>query len=112
MQSPKNTQSNQSSRSTQQRKKHVPDLDLTGTSCPMAFVKTRLYLDQKSNEATVDILYEDTKANEPLVRSIQALGHKIISTAKIPQNIHTLASTDSSSERKLQAIIISVQVEK
>ena len=54
------------------------ELDLTGTSCPMAFVKTRVHLDQCENGEIVQILYEDTAANEPLARSIMALGHKIV----------------------------------
>ena len=54
-------------------------LDLRGTYCPMAFVKTKLHLDKFSNGDITCILYENTPPNEPLVRSIQSLGHRILS---------------------------------
>jgi TusA-related sulfurtransferase len=53
-------------------------LDLRGAFCPMAFVKTKVHLDRLSNGDIATILYEDTLSNEPLVRSIQSLGHTVI----------------------------------
>ena len=55
----------------------IPLLDLANATCPMAFVKSRLFLDKCRGGAIVEILYEDTPANEPLLRSIEALGHQI-----------------------------------
>jgi len=55
------------------------DLDLRDTVCPMAFVKLRLFTDQKPIGATVSVLYEDSPANEPLARSTEGVGHIIIS---------------------------------
>lgn len=55
------------------------DLDLRGTVCPMAFVKLRLFADKKSSGSTFRVLYEDTRSNAPLVRSIESVGHKTIS---------------------------------
>jgi TusA-related sulfurtransferase len=54
-------------------------LDLRGTTCPMAFVKTKIHLDQVTPGETVRIVFEPTPANEPLVRSIRSLGHHILS---------------------------------
>ncbi|MBO6506231.1 MAG: sulfurtransferase TusA family protein [Kordiimonadaceae bacterium] len=59
------------------------DLDLRGTVCPMAFVKLRLFADQLSAADTFSALYEDTHANEPLVRSIEGVGHKVLSNQPI-----------------------------
>lgn len=44
----------------------------------MAFVKLRLFADTLPEGATFTALYEATAANEPLVRSIKALGHIIV----------------------------------
>lgn len=55
------------------------DLDLRGTVCPMAFVKLRLFADSLRAGDTFSALYEDTPANEPLIRSIEGIGHKILS---------------------------------
>lgn len=55
------------------------DLDLRGTICPMAFVKLRLFVDQMPDGETVRILYEDSKANEPLARSTIGIGHEVLS---------------------------------
>lgn len=92
-----------------------PDLNLIGTNCPMAFVKTRILLDKKNTEDIVDILYENTAANEPLVRSIEGLGHAVVSRATIsvaPQTTNLTKSANSSPEGKLQATIVKIQVKK
>ncbi len=96
--------------------KKQPDLDLTGTSCPMAFVKTRIYLDQCMAEQIIEILYENTAANEPLVRSIEALGHKILPQNSVLEtqetaaiNIHT---SDHLYKSSIQLKRIFVQVKK
>ncbi len=56
------------------------DLDLRGTICPMAFVKLRLFADSLRSGDTFSALYEDTPANEPLIRSIEGIGHKVLSS--------------------------------
>lgn len=53
-------------------------LDLRGAICPMAFVKTRLFLDGLNTESTAKILYEATPGNAPFERSVAALGHVIL----------------------------------
>lgn len=55
------------------------DLDLRGTVCPMAFVKLRLFADSLPSGGTFSVLYEDTPANEPLIRSVEGIGHRILS---------------------------------
>jgi len=96
--------------------KSRPELDLTNTSCPMAFVKARIYLDQRKNAEIIQILYEDTPANEPLVRSIQSLGH-ILVREQIDQENKKLTTTashtpDRSRSDTLQLKRISIQVKK
>lgn len=60
------------------KKDPVPvDLDLRGSICPMAFVRLRLFADKMSDGDRFTVLYENTPANEPLVRSIEAIGHTI-----------------------------------
>lgn len=61
-----------------QRQKRTPLLDLRGAACPMAFVKAKLHLDTLSPGETTRILFEQTPANEPLVRSICSLGHQVL----------------------------------
>ena len=92
-----------------------PDLNLIGTNCPMAFVKTRILLDKKNAGDFVDILYENTAANEPLVRSIEGLGHTVISRATInvaPQITDLTKLVNSSTKEKLQATRVKIQVQK
>jgi len=55
------------------------DLDLRGTVCPMAFVKLRLFADQKPAGTMIRVLYEDSTANEPLARSTASVGHSVVS---------------------------------
>lgn len=61
------------------------DLDLRGTVCPMAFVKLRLFADELSAGDTFSALYEDTHANEPLVRSIEGVGHIVLTNKPYQQ---------------------------
>lgn len=58
------------------------DIDLRGTTCPMAFVKLRLFVDQMPNSATITVLYEDSPANEPLARSTLGIGHEVVSDVR------------------------------
>lgn len=59
------------------------DLDLRGTVCPMAFVRLRLYSDNLAPGTVFNVLYEDTNANEPLIRSIEGIGHTVISSQTV-----------------------------
>jgi len=104
-----------SSTPTSRPELNMAQLDLTDTSCPMAFVKARIFLDQCTAEKIVEILYQNTPANEPLARSIQTLGHLILplsndqwtnmSTANEPQKLeHSHANT-----LQLKRIIIQVK---
>ncbi len=89
------------------------DLNLIGTVCPMGFVKARIFLDKQNSGDTVALLYEDTPANEPLIRSIGALGHKIIE--QIPVTIPLLNTEvekpkTPSASKEIQAFKLSIQV--
>ncbi|MBL4836396.1 MAG: sulfurtransferase TusA family protein [Kordiimonadaceae bacterium] len=95
--------------------KNISGLNLQGTSCPMAFVKARLYLDQKYNGDVIEILYDNTAANEPLIRSIQSLGHTIIShTKRIEPSVTTTQHNNLNphSARKIQLNKAIIQVKK
>jgi TusA-related sulfurtransferase len=91
-------------------------IDLRGVKCPMAFVKARLFLDKCSNKEMVVILIENTPSNEPLPRSIEVLGHNIISIDMIDtlEKIQELSShiTTRIFDETLQLVIIKVQVKK
>ena len=93
-----------------------PELDLTGASCPMAFVKARIYLDQRTDGEITQIQYENTPANEPLIRSIQALGHIVLPAKSKPENkapeVTDTPIPDTSNENTLQLKCITVQVKK
>jgi len=82
----------------------------------MAFVKTKIHLDQCENGEIIQILYEDTAANEPLARSIVALGHKIMSENIDTENPEFATVKPIISNRshpnKLQLKRISLQVKK
>lgn len=69
------------------------DLDLRGSVCPMAFVRLRMYADGKPDGDRFTVLFEDTLANEPLVRSIKGVGHRILQ-----ENLW--CETEGRSERK------------
>jgi tRNA 2-thiouridine synthesizing protein A len=91
-------------------------IDLRGFLCPMAFVKARLFLDKCANEETAIILLDQTKSNDPLPRSIEALGHEILSINHVGtlEEIQELYLLDSSlfPEANLNLLLIKVQVKK
>ncbi|MFC4348706.1 sulfurtransferase TusA family protein [Kordiimonas lipolytica] len=64
-------------------------LDLRGATCPMAFVKTKLHLDQVSPGGTTTVVFEQSPGNEPLIRSICSLGHTILSEKTIEASFLT-----------------------
>ncbi len=66
-------------------------LDITGETCPMTFVRTRLMLDRLPAGA---ILTVRLKGKEPLAnipRSAQALGHAVLATEPERQSDTTAA---------------------
>ena len=82
----------------------------------MAFVKTRLHLDTCSDDEIISILYEDTAADEPLIRSVEALGHKILSETTDTRDKIINTATQHTASRldgaKLQLKRIRIQVKK
>lgn len=95
---------------------HSPNmLDLRGAVCPMAFVKTRIHLDSLSNGDIATILYEDTHSNEPLVRSIQSLGHTIVEKTTVDP--HTPApnagrKTGSATNDHVELTLLKIEVNR
>ncbi|WP_425531248.1 sulfurtransferase TusA family protein [Kordiimonas laminariae] len=86
-------------------------LNLIGTSCPMAFVKARMHIDQLPNSAVTVIVFEDTPANEPLIRSIEALGHTVLSKTQFESTDDTVPNSDASSRSgTLHVIRVEIQV--
>lgn len=61
------------------------DLDLRGAVCPMAFVKLRLFADGLRPGDVFSVIYEDTAGNEPLMRSIEGVGHTVLENT-VPRN--------------------------
>lgn len=91
------------------------DLDLVGTYCPMAFVKLSVFIEKLEDNSVFTVLYENTPANEPLVRSIEALGHNVINTHIInPENDppNSVINKHPITEKKITLIIMKVQVKK
>lgn len=84
------------------------DLDLRGSACPMAFVKFRLFADAQSNGTVFTLLFENTPANEPLVRSISSLGHEVIMRKEIGTN----TTTPNATAAKIALLLVKVQVNK
>ena len=82
----------------------------------MAFVKARLFLDKCTNKEMAAILIENTPSNEPLPRSIEVLGHSIISIDTIDtlEKFQDLSShiTTLIFDETLQLVVIKVQVKK
>ena len=59
-------------------------LDITGETCPMTFVRTRLALDRLASGQTLLVLL---RGEEPLARvppTARALGHAVLSDAVAP----------------------------
>lgn len=77
------------------------DLDLRGTVCPMAFVKLRLFADGRAPDTEFSVVYENTAANEPLIRSIEGVGHSV-STTKV------ITPESSSTKNELKIIIVRI----
>ncbi|UTW55088.1 sulfurtransferase TusA family protein [Kordiimonas sp. SCSIO 12610] len=91
-------------------------IDLRGITCPMAFVKARLFLDECASEEIAGILVDKTKSNDPLPRSIEALGHYLLSVTQVGtlEELQELYPHDASPfpETSLQLMLIKVQVKK
>ena len=90
------------------------DLDLRGVHCPMAFVKSRIFLDQQPHQHVVSLVFECSRENQTLVRSIQSLGHRISDYYQIPpaDDVAKLSHTQEmpSSNANTEVIWINVQV--
>ncbi|WP_417450369.1 sulfurtransferase TusA family protein [Kordiimonas sp.] len=91
------------------------DLDLRGAYCPMAFVKAKIHLDSLSSGDTTLILYEDTPPNEPLVRSIQSLGHNVLSKTAFeptPPTPHAGTKIGSKTNDYVQLTLLKIEVNR
>ncbi len=57
----------------------MPDylLDLRGVSCPLNFVRTRLFMDKLSPGDTLQVLLDPGEPVESVRASIEAEGHKV-----------------------------------
>jgi len=85
----------------------------------MAFVKAKLYLDAQPSDQIVELIVDDSEANEPLPplpRSIQEIGHQILSVKPCREEI--ISEINSSHNSKipnaahLKVLLIKVQVKK
>ncbi len=65
-------------------------INLSGQVCPMAFVLTKIKLDQLQHGDQLEILFEDSKANKPLIQSIISLGHSIKQDTLSPKNLRRI----------------------
>ena len=65
------------------------DIDLRGMLCPMTFVKLRMALDRLPEGAECSALYDASPSNETVPKSVEALGHRVMSK----NNIDTLGQT-------------------
>lgn len=74
----------------------------------MAFVKFRLFADASNNGATITVVFDDTPANEPFIRSIVSLGHEVMSQDRLSDP----SSTPNADPQELASFIIKVQVNK
>lgn len=82
------------------------DLDLRGTVCPMAFVKLRLFTDQQPAGTMVQVLYEDSAANEPLARSTAGIGHSVVSDELFNENAAVGTGSGANTTLKLMTVRI------
>ncbi len=55
-------------------------LDLRGVTCPMNFVKTRLFLDKMAVGDTVEVLLDGGEPVESVSSSVQQEGHAVLAT--------------------------------
>ncbi|NVJ98761.1 MAG: sulfurtransferase TusA family protein [Alphaproteobacteria bacterium] len=88
-------------------------LDLRGATCPMAFVKAKIHLDKLVSGERTTILFEQIPSNEPLVRSIRSLGHKVLSETSIADAPQTKIDTCSQvlpPDTDVQLTILEVEV--
>ncbi len=82
----------------------------------MAFVKAKLYLDAQPSDQIVELIVDDSEVNEPLPRSIQEIGHQILSVKPCREEI--ISEINSSHNSKipnaahLKVLLIKVQVKK
>ncbi len=76
----------------------------------MAFVKARMHLDQSPDGTIISIIYENTSSNRPLQKSIQSLGHTILSSTANDSSLPIPQKTDPVHGGTLQVINLKVQV--
>ena len=62
----------------------VPVLDITGETCLMTFVRTRLALDRMPPGGTLAVRLKGQEPHRNVGRSVRALGHEIV--ADTPQS--------------------------
>ena len=90
-------------------------LDLRGAFCPMAFVKTKIHLDSLSNGDVTTVLYEDSPSNEPLVRSIESLGHTIVCKSTVQPDTRAPMAKEMSGPHKnsyVQLTLLKIEVNR
>ncbi|MBY0552327.1 MAG: sulfurtransferase TusA family protein [Candidatus Obscuribacterales bacterium] len=57
-------------------------LDLRGVSCPMNFVKTKLFIDKLGSGAVVEVLLDEGEPVDSVPPSMSAEGHLVVSVDK------------------------------
>lgn len=72
-------------------------LDITGETCPMTFVRTRLALENLADGATLTVRLKGREPLDNVPRQAQNLGHEVVSLAPEtpdgdddPETVHRL----------------------
>lgn len=61
-----------------------PVLDITGETCPMTFVRTRLALDRQPPGGMLGVRLKGDEPHRNVSRSVRALGHEIVADTPQP----------------------------
>ena len=68
-----------------------PELDITGETCPMTFVRTRLALDRMASGGVLRVRLRGEEPWRNVVRNAQALGHALLADEPLPDDVRLVS---------------------
>jgi TusA-related sulfurtransferase len=73
-----------------QEQTHDSDLDITGETCPMTFVRTRLALDRMQSGQILRVLLRGEEPRRNVPRTAAEQGHAVMASAEGADGVLTL----------------------
>lgn len=65
-------------------------LDITNDSCPLTFVKTKLFMENLKNGERAEIFLKEGEPLENVPKALEEQGYKVLNINKLKENIYKL----------------------